>query len=240
MAAPSTDIDLNGLGNPRFKALLEEEWATHCKKAAGYSGSENPDTWSNFREAENIGLTPLQGCMVRLGDKFKRAQNVYRNAANDQVGETLRETLMDLSNYGHIAVCLLEEEQEAKPARTDGLSLDTVFVDELKRDVRASLYSFPLSGPSAYPEESDRSWLEMSEDVKHLAEVIMSGTGADLTTSLKVATDYVGGIGRRHKFDEQKVESVLASMFQGKIKNRFNYLGWRDLAKTFISKYDAR
>jgi hypothetical protein len=103
-------MDVSALGNRRFLELLDEQRATHLAKAAGYSGSDNPDTWANFREAENWGVRPLDGCLVRMGDKYRRAQNVIRNPANDQVGETLRETLMDLANYAMIAVCLLEEE----------------------------------------------------------------------------------------------------------------------------------
>ena len=96
--------------NPRFLALLDEVRAVHVAKAAGYSGA-NTDTWANFREAEAWGLTPLQGCLVRMGDKYRRVQNLRRNPANDQVGESIRDTLMDLANYALIAVCLLEEEQ---------------------------------------------------------------------------------------------------------------------------------
>lgn len=97
-------------GNPRFLELLDEVRKVHIGKAAGYSGSENPDTWDNFREATRWGVTPLEGCLVRMGDKYRRVQNLRRNPANDQVGEPIKETLMDLANYALIAVCLLEEE----------------------------------------------------------------------------------------------------------------------------------
>jgi hypothetical protein len=99
------------LGNPRFLELLEEVRGVHVAKAAGYSGSEAEDTWVNFREATAWGVTPLNGCLVRMGDKYRRAQNLRHNPDNDQVGEPLRDTLMDLANYALIAVCLLEEEQ---------------------------------------------------------------------------------------------------------------------------------
>lgn len=112
-----TEVDLSKLGNPTFLALLEEVKDVHQRKAAGYSGSDNPDTWSNFREATAWGLTPLQGCLVRMGDKYRRVQNLRRNGANDQVGESIRDTLMDLANYALIAVCLMEE--EAQTARLE-------------------------------------------------------------------------------------------------------------------------
>lgn len=98
------------IGNKRFLELLEEQRGIHIGKAAGYAGSENPDTWANFREAEAWGLVPSQGCAVRMGDKYRRVQNLLRNPANDKVGESIHDTLMDLSNYALILICLLEEE----------------------------------------------------------------------------------------------------------------------------------
>lgn len=102
--------DIRHLGNPEFVRLVHEMLDTHVKKAAGYSGEDNPDTWANFREATAWGLTPLEGCLVRMGDKYRRVQNLRRNSANDRVGESIKDTLMDLANYAIIAVCLLEEE----------------------------------------------------------------------------------------------------------------------------------
>ena len=96
--------------NPQFIALLREVEAIHVAKAAGYAGPSS-DTWSNFREATLWGSTPLNGCLVRMGDKYRRAQNLRRDPANDQVGESIRDTLMDLANYALIAICLLEEEK---------------------------------------------------------------------------------------------------------------------------------
>lgn len=108
--------DIRGLGNPAFISHVQGMLDTHVKKAAGYAGSDNPDTWANFREAEAWGSTPLLGCFIRLGDKYRRVQNLRRNAANDRVGESIKDTLLDLANYAIIAVCLLEEE-EAEAAR---------------------------------------------------------------------------------------------------------------------------
>lgn len=104
--------DIRHLGNPAFVKHVHEMLDTHVQKAAGYAGSDNPDTWANFREATAWGQTPLTGCLIRMGDKYRRVQNLRRNAANDRVGESIKDTLLDLANYAIIAVCLLEEEQE--------------------------------------------------------------------------------------------------------------------------------
>jgi hypothetical protein len=103
------------LGNKRFLELLDQVRATHIAKAAGYSGSDNPDTWANFREAKAWGSTPVDGCFIRMGDKYRRSQNLRRNPDNDRVGEPLKVTLLDLANYAIIAICLLEEEEAAQP-----------------------------------------------------------------------------------------------------------------------------
>lgn len=118
------------IGNPRFLELVDQMIATHKAKAAGYSGQDNPDTWANFREAENWGTTPLKGCFVRMGDKYRRIQNLVRNPDNDRVGESIKVTLMDLANYAIIAVCLFEEQERMQglevgqwpPLNEDGMA----------------------------------------------------------------------------------------------------------------------
>lgn len=97
------------VGSQNYLALLDEMKRLHRAKAAGYAGADNADVWANFREAENWGATALDGCLIRLGDKFRRAQNLHRSPTNDQVNEPLRETLMDLAAYALIAICLEEE-----------------------------------------------------------------------------------------------------------------------------------
>jgi hypothetical protein len=105
--------------SPRYLALLEEMAALHKAKAAGYSGEK--DTWANFREAESWGVTPLAGCLVRMGDKYRRIQNLILNPANEQVGEAITDTLMDLSAYALIAICLTEEESQFAAQVADAL-----------------------------------------------------------------------------------------------------------------------
>lgn len=97
----------------RYLALLDEMIELHKAKAAGYSG-DNPDTWVNFRGAEDWGISAFDGCMVRMTDKVKRAQNLRKNPDNDKVGESMRDTLMDLAAYALIGICLLEEQDGDK------------------------------------------------------------------------------------------------------------------------------
>jgi hypothetical protein len=95
--------------NKRFLELLDELRDTHVRKSAGYSGADNPDTWANFRLSQNFGISPFLGCLVRMSDKFIRVGNLVKDSRNEQVGEGIKDTLIDLASYALIAICLLEE-----------------------------------------------------------------------------------------------------------------------------------
>ena len=95
--------------NPRFLELIKEITILHNKKNAGYSGAENPDAFSNFRLAELFGVSSFKGVMVRISDKFSRIASLTRDPNNDKVGESIKDTLMDLAVYSLIAICLYEE-----------------------------------------------------------------------------------------------------------------------------------
>lgn len=99
-------------GSPRYLELLEQAAELHRRKNAGYAGATNPDPWANFRMSETFGVSALRGCLVRMSDKYIRVGNLMKDPNNDQVGESIKDTLMDLSAYALIAICLLEEEQD--------------------------------------------------------------------------------------------------------------------------------
>lgn len=103
--------DVTVHGDPKYLALLESMRELHIKKNRGYSG-QSSDRWANFRLAEKFGATPFQGCMIRMSDKFIRIQNLIQNPDNDQVGEAIEDTLMDLASYALIGICLLEERKD--------------------------------------------------------------------------------------------------------------------------------
>jgi hypothetical protein len=93
--------------------VISEALSLHHRKNAGYAGHSN-DPWANFRLATLFGVTPSQGVLVRLSDKYSRLQSLQASANNDQVGESYNDTLADFAAYCLIAVCLLEEEADAK------------------------------------------------------------------------------------------------------------------------------
>jgi len=59
-----------------------------------------------------FGVNSFIGVLVRISDKFIRISNLVKNPKADQVGESIKDTLLDLSIYCLIAICLFEEEQD--------------------------------------------------------------------------------------------------------------------------------
>ncbi|GEM_PF-3139938 len=96
----------------KFMNLLTEMEDIHKRKNAGYAGEGSMDPWANFRMSEAIGVSAFNGCLVRMGDKYARACNLSKDPRNEQVGESLHDTLIDLANYALIAICLYEEEED--------------------------------------------------------------------------------------------------------------------------------
>lgn len=96
----------------KFMNLLTEMEDIHKRKNAGYAGEGSMDPWANFRMSEAIGVSAFNGCLVRMGDKYTRVCNLAQNPDNEQVGESIHDTLIDLANYALIAICLYEEEKD--------------------------------------------------------------------------------------------------------------------------------
>ena len=94
----------------KFMNLLTEMEDIHKRNNAGYAGEDSMDPWANFRMSEAIGVSAFNGCLVRMGDKYTRVCNLAKNPDNEQVGESIHDTLIDLANYALIAICLYEEE----------------------------------------------------------------------------------------------------------------------------------
>ena len=85
----------------------------HKRKNQGYSPGADP--WSNFREAEGFGVPAWKGALIRLSDKYMRVKSLTQNPDNEQVGESIDDTLMDLSAYALIVLCLRREANRPKP-----------------------------------------------------------------------------------------------------------------------------
>ncbi|SRR5260221_14608129 len=98
------------MASKEYLKLLEDMASLHQRKSAGYVGS-NPDVWSNFRECADFGIDPIDGIITRMSDKWSRLKSLFKNPSNDQVNESIEDTLMDLSAYSLILICMLREEK---------------------------------------------------------------------------------------------------------------------------------
>lgn len=93
-----------------FADVILTSKTTHIRKNAGYAGADQDDPWANFRESERFpGIPAVEGVYVRMGDKYIRIRNLRRDPNNEQVGESILDTLIDLAAYALIAICLLRE-----------------------------------------------------------------------------------------------------------------------------------
>lgn len=100
--------------NPNFDALLRRMGRTHDAKRQDYASNQDP--LGNFREAERLGVTPLQSIMIRLTDKYTRACNLVRRNGSAAVrNESLEDTLLDMANYSLLALLAHKENQGDTP-----------------------------------------------------------------------------------------------------------------------------
>ncbi len=97
--------------NKRYIELLEQMKEIHIRKNAGYAGMDAIDSWANFRMSEAFGVSAFLGCLVRMSDKYIRITNLVKNPKNEQVGESIKDTLIDLAAYALIGICLLDEKE---------------------------------------------------------------------------------------------------------------------------------
>jgi hypothetical protein len=84
--------------------LLGEARRLHIAKNAGYAG-QNPDPWSNI----HFGVRAEAGVYVRMSDKYSRIKSLRSNPDNEQVGESILDTVRDLFAYSLIALCIRKE-----------------------------------------------------------------------------------------------------------------------------------
>ena len=98
--------------NTSFYLMLDKARELHKRKNAGYSGVDNPDPWHNFRACNAFGISAVDGCITRMCDKYQRYLNVSSNPYNEQVHESINDTLEDLAAYALILVCLLREQNK--------------------------------------------------------------------------------------------------------------------------------
>lgn len=96
-------------GHPRFYELVRQIEDLHDRKNANYAEDGNP--LSNFQECEKFGVPAYIGTMVRMSDKWSRLTQLIKGK-DDEVGESVKDTLMDMAVYCLLEIILIEEHEK--------------------------------------------------------------------------------------------------------------------------------
>ena len=80
-----------------FDKITKEGRDLFARKANDYGGT-----------LDNISMTGLSGIAVRLVDKIARLHSLTNGVEQKVKDESIRDTLIDISNYGKIGVLLLD------------------------------------------------------------------------------------------------------------------------------------
>ena len=105
-----------GMTDQSFHQVVYDAIDLHKNKNAGYSG-EHSDPWHNFKAVSIFfGVSPLQGVLARMTDKFMRMENIRKNPDFERVNERLLDTVLDLASYALIYQCLQEEDKQVPRA----------------------------------------------------------------------------------------------------------------------------
>lgn len=84
-----------------YKRIMEEGYQTFCRKQMNY-GPDNISVGTVLKTDDDIKLS-LTGIWFRVNDKIQRLKNLVVLGKQDQVGESIDDTLQDLGVYAIIA-----------------------------------------------------------------------------------------------------------------------------------------
>jgi hypothetical protein len=137
-----------------FTHLLGRMAAIHNAKKHDYASNE--DCLGNFREARRLGITPLQGIMVRLTDKYTRACNWVRRNGNHAVkDEGLEDTLLGLAYDSCLAILAHNEAEEKAEGEEDHNAKD-VHQDQGPANSTGDLSELPEKMSAREEEEEEQ------------------------------------------------------------------------------------
>jgi hypothetical protein len=88
--------------------LIDEIASLHESKSHDY-GFRDP--FANLRAAEEFGIEPWVGCLLRANDKITRIKSFLQSG--ELKHESVQDSLRDIAVYALMAAVLLEELEEA-------------------------------------------------------------------------------------------------------------------------------
>lgn len=101
------------VGNPDFLAHLDRLKELHVRKAADYGSGGDP--LANLRRAADLGMSPVQGVLLRMGDKWGRICSWAQG--HELVNDSVADDFDDLACYAMLARTLLDEVKAASRRR---------------------------------------------------------------------------------------------------------------------------
>ena len=84
-----------------YKKIMMEQYIIFCKKHRNY-GTGNVNVGTNLETDNDVKLS-LTGLWFRMNDKIQRLKQLVVIGEPDTVGDSVTDTLQDLSVYGIIA-----------------------------------------------------------------------------------------------------------------------------------------
>ena len=110
--------------------------------------------WSALKAPTLVsGVTAKQAILVRMSDKIKRYEQIVRSGDQSLVDESLEETLMDLVNYGILALSADDLDAECLAYLSEELP-DDEQEEECWDDETEVGGELPLLGQERLPDES--------------------------------------------------------------------------------------
>jgi hypothetical protein len=81
------------------------------KKNHDYTGGST-DPYANFRMAAQLGVHPVVGLLLRVGDKMQRVRTFAERGELKVDGEGLEDAVVDIINYAVLAYGMLNDDAE--------------------------------------------------------------------------------------------------------------------------------
>lgn len=86
------------------------------RKNADYTNGAGP--FANFEAAEEIGLDPIKGLVMRLLDKVQRLKSFCKQGELQVKGEGVEDIFKDFIGYSLIALAMLQERTRTQPQQS--------------------------------------------------------------------------------------------------------------------------
>ena len=90
-------------------AQYNELRAKIADKQADYTNGAGP--FANFDQAKELGIDPLLGVALRMGDKFQRLKSFCKQGELKVKDEGLKDVFLDLIGYSFIGLAMLQRKQ---------------------------------------------------------------------------------------------------------------------------------